>query len=268
MLDETAACEERLNVAMHVARQFEAHLVGLFAVGFPYIPAYAEAQIPAEVYEQRRKAVDVARARVKDGFERATQSAGISLEWRTVEGDQLNEIDLHVRYADLAVVGQENPASSGALGTASDLAENLVLGCGRPVLTVPYVGKYPKVGGRVMVAWDAGREAAGAVADSLPFLRRADSVVTLSVNPRSGDEAGSHGEMPGADIASHLARHGVKVEAQTIHSKDVSVANMILHDFDEWLKPIFLIQTFPHVQPAPGFSIRIGVFIHVDDRVL
>ena len=36
-----------------------------------------------------------------------------------------------------------------------------------------------------MAAWDASREAARAVADALPVLQTAESVVTLSANPDS-----------------------------------------------------------------------------------
>ena len=70
------------------------------------------------------------------------------------------------RHADLAIIGQENP-DRGAFGASPDLAENVVLASGRPILIVPCVGTYPHVGSRVMVAWDASREAARAVAGAL-----------------------------------------------------------------------------------------------------
>jgi nucleotide-binding universal stress UspA family protein len=75
-----------------------------------------------------------------------------------------------------------------------------------------------------MIAWDAGREAARAVHDALPVLERAKSVVVLVINPRRGN----HGAEPGADIALHLARHGIKVEAQNTEVKDLSVADALL----------------------------------------
>ena len=96
----------------------------------------------------------------------------------------------------------------------------------RPVLVVPYVGTYPRVGEQVLVAWDASREAARAVADALPVLQAAQRVVVLSANPDSG---GKHGEVPGADIARHLARHGVRVDVQRLDSKEVAVADMLLN---------------------------------------
>ena len=46
---------------------------------------------------------------------------------------------------------------------------------GRPVVVVPYILKAPLKLDRVMVCWDASRNAARAVADAMPFLERAQS---------------------------------------------------------------------------------------------
>lgn len=40
------------------------------------------------------------------------------------------------------------------------MTEQLILNAGRPVLVVPYAGDFPKLADHVMVAWNAGREAA------------------------------------------------------------------------------------------------------------
>ena len=53
-------------------------------------------------------------------------------------------------------------------------------------------------------------------------------MTTLALNPKSGGEAGSHGALPGADIALHLARHGVKIDAAQVVTKELSVADMLL----------------------------------------
>ena len=68
------------------------------------------------------------------------------------------------------------------------------------------------------------RSAARAAADALPFLRRAKvvEVVTVASEPAKSDE------MPGADIAQHLARHGVTVELKRIVTAETDVASTIL----------------------------------------
>ncbi len=52
----------------------------------------------------------------------------------------------------------------------ADLSDRFVLAVGAPVLVVPYSGKFPKLGERVLVAWNASREATSAVHDALPLF--------------------------------------------------------------------------------------------------
>jgi nucleotide-binding universal stress UspA family protein len=93
-------------------------------------------------------------------------------------------------------------------------------------LVVPYAGRFERIGERVLVAWNASREAARAVSDSLPLLSRAKSVTVMAVNPKSGPNA--HGDVPGADIALFLARHGIKTEATQVFADDVDIGDMLL----------------------------------------
>jgi nucleotide-binding universal stress UspA family protein len=46
----------------------------------------------------------------------------------------------------------------------------------------------------------------------------------LVINPSRG----GHGEQPGADIALHLARHGITVEVQHIEVRGLSTGNALL----------------------------------------
>jgi nucleotide-binding universal stress UspA family protein len=102
-------------------------------------------------------------------------------------------------------------------------AGELVLGAGRPVLLVPYAGRYADAGKRVLIAWNASREAARAVADALPLLVRADAVDVVAFAP-----GGDHGEVPGADLAHYLARHGVKANAAVDSAPEVAIGERIL----------------------------------------
>ena len=226
--DDTAECEERVSVAVRLAARHEAHVIGLMVREQVYIPRYAAANLPSSLLAEQREMEEQARARVRAKFERQAAQAGVPHEWYVADGDPVKAVALFSRHADLAVIGQENPESAG-FGTSKDLAEHVVLASGRPVLVVPYVGTYPRIGERVMIAWDASREAARAVADALPLLQAAQHVVTLSANPDAGGRSDRHGDLPGADIARHLARHGVRVEAQRLNAKEVSIADMLLN---------------------------------------
>jgi nucleotide-binding universal stress UspA family protein len=106
------------------------------------------------------------------------------------------------------------------------LPEEVTLNSGRPTLVVPYIGAAATIGERVMVAWNASREAARAIGDAMPLLERAKVVTVVSVNARP--DALGHGEDPGADIGAHLARHGLKVEVERLEARDIDVPNAIL----------------------------------------
>ena len=143
---------------------------------------------------------------------------------RAQEPDVSALIARHARYADLVIVGQGDPDEPGLGGRR--LLESVTLSVGRPVLAIPYIGAERPVGRVVTIAWDAGREAARAVADALPLLAGAEEVHLLMVNPTIGIYG--HGEEPGADMALNLARHGIKAEAHTIAAPDIDEGDAIL----------------------------------------
>ena len=229
VIDTTPASAERTRLALALAQRYGAHLVGLLVHTPVQFPTYAAAEIPAEITEAQRQAAKAAMAAAKRRFADAAGAAGVSSEWRQAVGAVDAIAALHARYADLTVVGQTEPDRLGELGTCRDLAAHLALDAGCPVLVVPYVGGFESVGQNILIAWNGGRESARAVAGALPLLKDAERVTTLALNPKSGGEAGSHhGALPGADIALHLARHGVKIDAAQVVTKELSVADMLL----------------------------------------
>jgi len=225
-LDNDRRCAARVDIAARLALQFEAHLTGLFLMRQPEIPSYARAEIGTEFLESRLRQWQQRQIeKTTELFNERTAQAGLSAaEFRFDDGWPVDAISMHGRYADLLILGQTDREDGDALMEAGFPGQT-ILAAGRPVLMVPNVGNFPTLGKRVLVAWDAGREAARAVTDALPFLKRADKVTVLAVNP---DKTGGHGERPGADIALFLARHGVKVEATESHSGDVDVGAWLL----------------------------------------
>jgi nucleotide-binding universal stress UspA family protein len=139
----------------------------------------------------------------------------------------------------LAVVGQ--PDESEELPPAiATLPHVLVLTAGRPVLVVPYAGKFAKIGTRVLIAWNASREAVRAVNDAMPILQRAKKVIVLSVNPTKKDH------IPGADIAAHIARHGCKVEATHTVAKDIEVGDALLGAITDYGADLLVMGAWGH----------------------
>lgn len=225
-LDPSKSSLKRAEAAIALAAAHGAHLTALAVAHEPSMPSYVEAEIPAAVFSQMRANLKTDLATIVDSFSNRASAAGISFETRTEL--TLNPVDQliarHARYTDFVIMGQAD--TSDPLTGSPELVEDVLLGSGRPALIVPYIGAQQRPGRRVMVAWDAGREAARAVNDALPVLEAAEQVVVAIVNPRPGRDG--HGEQPGADIATHLARHGVKVEVQVYNNRDLSVSEVLL----------------------------------------
>jgi nucleotide-binding universal stress UspA family protein len=222
-VDSDPTCDSRMDVAASLAARHEAHLTGLHAMGWPRLPGYLEIELPSNVLDEQRR-LGAERAHQAEGrFQERARRHGVRAEWRVDEGDLVGTVKLHARYADLTVVGQGLDLKD-APGELALLPEELALGVGRPVLVVPRYGTFGRVGERVLIAWNGSREATRAVHDAIPILKRATHVTVLSIDP----DAKSASRTPSADIALHLARHGIVAEAASTLSVDIGVGNTLL----------------------------------------
>lgn len=243
-IDSSKDCGERLNVAIGLAHGHEAHLTGAYVVTRSRIPTYLETQIPKDLIERadtaRFEAANAARKR----FEDACRKAGVSAEWRQNEGTEVEALSLSARYADLAIVSQYNP--DGDAFESGEMPDRFIMASGRPSLVVPYAGTFPRVGHTAVVAWDASRLATRAVNDALPILRKAAKVHLLAINPKGGAEG--HGDVPGADIGLHLARHGVKTEAASLHADDIDAGDALLSRAADFGADLIVMGAYGHAR--------------------
>jgi nucleotide-binding universal stress UspA family protein len=220
--DGSRASAKALDVAASLADAHDAHLVALHVTAPPFVPVDIGGGVPADLVRwQERFANEQAEKAHKD-VEAAQRRSGCTFEWRVVTGDVTPTALLHCRYADIAVVGQTG-AEGDDTGASEDMPETIALGSGRPVLIVPRAGDFQTIGERVLVAWSATRESTRALHDAMPILELAKSVTVMEVNPRRDPR-----HIAGADIAAHLARHGVKVEVSSITAGDIEVGDAIL----------------------------------------
>lgn len=231
-LDPHPRCSVRLGIAADLARRFNASLTGVQGFDLPSAEFFYGAAMPLlsggserAVDEMRARAAAIARP-IEAAFRERLRIDGLDGGYRLVEGNLPATVALHARYADLTVLGQVNPhVPHEGIGRDATVVTT-VMSSGRPVLVVPFAGDFSSVGDRVLVAWNASREAARAVNDCLPILEKASMVTVLAVNPRHG--IGGHGDVPAADIALHLARHGVRAEAAHTLANDIPEGEALL----------------------------------------
>ena len=218
-VDGSAGQEARLRVGALLANAFDAHLVGSAATGISWLDysllvgSMGAPMMPESDFNGVREAVH----QRLEAFHTAVQRQGVaSFETRMIEDDTRYALLLESRYADLVVVSRDlgqdadPPLVPGLAAHARGLPEYVALHGARPVLVVPPGWAGRSLPDTVVVGWDGSMQAIRAISAALPLLRTATSVKLTLINPAA--MAGKHGEEPGADMALHLARHGVKVD--------------------------------------------------------
>jgi nucleotide-binding universal stress UspA family protein len=217
-LDSTA------QFAISIAAKFRAHIAG---IAFAYDPVITPSVIDglSATWVDAQRAENRASAQQSvDRFEAAAKREGLSAEHRITQASLGGAASLFGRIArcfDLAVVGQTDPERA----LPEDLLiEAALFESGRPVVVVPYIQKEDLKLDHVLVCWDGSRNAARAIADSLPFLTQAKKVEVIIVASGSGKTD----ELPGADLGEHLARHDFNVAVKRLVAANMDVGNVIL----------------------------------------
>jgi nucleotide-binding universal stress UspA family protein len=217
------------DFAVSVAATFNGHLTGVAFLYEPLVPPTDRYGFPADVTQSQRVENDKAAKAAVTHFEEEARHAAISAESRMLDVSVTSAANVFSNIArrfDLAIMGQPEPHKPDLERL---IVEAALFGSGRPVLIVPYIQRTGLKLDRVMVGWDGSRSAARAVADAIPLLVRAKAteIVIVSNEPAKSDE------MPAADIAHHLARHGAKVEVKSIVTAETDVAcTMLSHAAD------------------------------------
>jgi nucleotide-binding universal stress UspA family protein len=248
VLDENPRSRERIVVAAALAERFGAHLVGLYVTVGREPPGRldyfnSDAALFRPLYRDIEENIRAGAERTRLLFEDIIGRQSLSAEWRTASGDPAEEVAVHGRYADLIILGQidtDDPWSPLLHPAPAEVA----LAAGRPILVIPYVGAFEQIGQRVLVGWDASREATRAVNDAMSLLAAASSVTVITVDAAQG--GGSHGQVPGADIALHLARHGVAAKVERTVSAGIGIGNTLLSRASDLEADLLVMGAYGH----------------------
>jgi nucleotide-binding universal stress UspA family protein len=225
-VDDVEACERRLEIAARLARAYPARLLGAYLAPRADMTPFASAMLPDEVVQRRLQEGADLQHRAETRFRAAAATAGTtSLDWHAPSGDPLEAAVLHARYADLAVVGQPSRDEPSA-PFVTELANAVVMDSGRPVLFVPYAGRFKTLGERIMIAWKDSRESARAVADALPFLKDAKKVFAVAVTPDADDSL--QDLLADRHVAAFLRRHEVDATVRRIAAPDIDAGELLL----------------------------------------
>jgi nucleotide-binding universal stress UspA family protein len=231
-LDTSENAHPRLELALDLAKRFDAHITGVFSVFTPDPRSFYVMAGTVSYYPEHEKLRHERRAALERLFRAETTRAQVAADWITTDDYANYAVPRLARCADLIVAGQDNPDDPEAY-ISDHFPEALVMSAGRPVLMVPYAGSFPSAGARIIVAWDGSREATRAVHDALPLMRRAKLTTIVTVNGAKGEPPGSR--TPGADIAAVIARHDARVVVKELVLSDADLIGeaLLSHAADE-----------------------------------
>jgi nucleotide-binding universal stress UspA family protein len=225
------AGEQRLAITMALAHRQGARVTGfcpLDAVAPPRpaieLAGYGEAMLTDQETVQPSKAAERA-AQLEEVFRAALAESGLAGAWIVGDADPPRTLISLAHHSDLVVVGQPDPDSPNA-GRIGELIEQLLMHAGRPVLLVPYAGRFDAIGSRVLIGWTETRESARAVHDALPLMAGATAVTALTM--LESRRAPVDGEPPAAELARHLQRHGIAATAARTVTDGIADADALL----------------------------------------
>jgi nucleotide-binding universal stress UspA family protein len=216
-----AGTTERVKAALQLAKSCDAILIGVAAEMWqpPVLIMGPEVGISAEMLQAARGQIEKDLKAAESLFTELTDGKGVRTAWRSAVEFPHAVLCNAANIADLIVVGSLDPYSVGVEYSSVNPGDVLI-GAGKPILVVPK-GIREINAKKIVVAWKNTREARRALADALPLLVKADSVLLTQVRERNGDNSLS-------DASFLLSRHGVKASTDSRETKAPTVGEELV----------------------------------------
>ena len=248
-LDESPRCAARTELAASLALAHGAHLRGLAPTGLVNVPARA---IPVGGLSPNY--LDLAQAGLNERagalvreFEQRVRMIGVeSFDGRVDEDDKVPSLVRHAGVHDLVVLGQTDRSTPSATLDVA-VPEQVLMHGGTATLVVPTVGRFERIGQNVAIAWNATRESARALHDSMPMLRRARIVHLVCMERESDLHHVSRLQLN--DARDWLNRHGVELH---VHQEPVrgDVGEALLSRADDLGADLVVMGGYGHSRMA------------------
>lgn len=208
--------EARFQAALDLTRALDGHLNCLDVAVTPVaVPDYAtlggSALLLAD--EQENEAGNRAR------MEARLKVEGVAYDWVQTIGYLSPSVREAAGLADLIVL---NRGIKDAYPDMEEVASEVVLKSGRPIVAVPHESRGFDAFGHALVAWDGSAEAQTALRAAVPLLQLASKVTIIEC------EDGSI-KAPAEEAAAYLSRHGIKSAVWRARA-DIDLPSTILLD--------------------------------------
>lgn len=227
-----------VTAAAQIANRMDAHLDGLALgvdqtqVGYSYVGSGAV--VIAAAMERADAEAREAEAALNAALQAQPPTLRSSVcSVVTQLGALTDVVGSRARYADLVILPLPYGADRGVADEA--VVEAALFEGMAPVLVVPPSGMKSAEPKRVILAWNQSREALVAARRAMPFLKRAEAVQIVVIDPPTH---GPERSDPGGMLCQLLVRHGVKAEVSVLARTLPRVSEVLVRqarDFDAGL---------------------------------
>lgn len=226
VLTNAEVIEPVLSAAVDLARREDAHLevlcLGIDRTQAGYYYAGAAIVLQQEMIDRADEDARALDAKVQDRLGR--EDIRWSSEAAVAQLGALNGlVAIRARFNDLVILPKPFGKRRGQEDEA--IVEAAMFDGQTPVLVLPDAGVGPKVGGRIVVAWNQSSEALAAVRLAMPLLVSAEMVDIAVIDPpKHGPERSD----PGGPLSQMLSRHGVRAEVSVLAKTMPKVSDVLL----------------------------------------
>lgn len=205
-----------VTAAAQIAQAMDAHLDALALgvdrtqVGYSYVGSGAV--VIAAAMDRAEADAREAEAALNAALGAQTSDLRSSVESVVTQLGALTDVvAARARYSDLAILPLPYGKSRGVEDEA--ITEAALFEGMAPVLIVPPQGMRTPTPKRIVLAWNQSREALVAARRAMPFLKRAETVQIVVVDPPAH---GPERSDPGGLLCQLLVRHGVRAEVSVL----------------------------------------------------
>ncbi len=205
-----------VTAAAQIALRADAHLDALALgvdrteVGYSYVGSGAV--IIAAAMDRAGEDARTAETALNAALAAQPPGLRVAVETAVTQLGALTEVvSARARYADLVVLPRPYGKGRGVEDEA--VIEAALFDGMAPVLVVPDTGMASPDPRRIIVAWNQSREALVAARRAMPFLKRAETVSIVVIDPPAH---GAERSDPGGLLCQFLVRHGVRAEVTVL----------------------------------------------------
>jgi nucleotide-binding universal stress UspA family protein len=206
-LDHGKRSKARLAVALQLAVAHKAHLTAIYLYYMPFDPSINHA-VSAPLLTEYKKELTQQEKYSYEDFLASCTASNVMHHWIAASTYEASAAIAYARCCDLVVAGQFNPHDP--LNTVDHgFMDRLLLAVGRPVLIVPrHEARIDITFPHILVAWNGSRDAARAITDALPLLKRAEDITVITAHKLTQKEA-VQSAIPPPDILAYLRHHAL-----------------------------------------------------------